>query len=146
MVEDQDNLSFSIGRYSADVQRTLNDLEASNVLARIWAKDHTVWKSTPTEITNRLAWLNISEEMLENVQSLESYSLEIRKAGYRHVVLLGMGGSSLTPEVIRLTFQANDEYPELIVLDTTVPESIQRTKNMINPKTTLFGVDNLWKT
>ena len=142
MVEDQNNLSFSIGRYSGDVQRTLAALEANDVLARIWAKDHTIWKSNPAEINNRLGWLNISEEMLENVQSLENYSLEIRKAGYRHIVLLGMGGSSLTPEVIRLTFQAKEGYPELIVLDTTVPESIQRIKNMINPKTTLFIVSS----
>ena len=142
MVEDQDNLSFSLGPHSADVQRTLNDLEKSDVLARIWAKDHTVWKSDPTEITNKLGWLNISEEMIENVQTLESYSWEIRKAGYRHIVLLGMGGSSLTPEVIRLTFEAKQDYPELIVLDTTVPESLQHTKNIINPRTTLFIVSS----
>ena len=92
-----------------------------DVIGRIWQKDHTVWKPKPSEITNRLGWLTITDLMSEQVPALESFAQEVRDAGFRHVVLLGMGGSSLGAEVLRQTFSSATGYPELIVLDSTVP-------------------------
>ena len=128
----------SIGAYLGNVEATLADLSRRDVVARIWRKDHTVWKSEPTEITNRLGWLTVSDLMSEQVSALRSFAQEVREVGFNHLVLLGMGGSSLGPEVLRQTFGTTSGYPELIVLDSTVPAWVQSVREAINPAHTLF--------
>ena len=86
-------------------------------MARIWARDHSAWKPDPTEIADRLGWLDVVHAMRANVPDLQAFADEARSEGVRHVVLLGMGGSSLGPEVVRQTFGSAAGYPELIVLD-----------------------------
>ncbi len=128
----------TLGAYSADVTAALAELDRSNVPARIWQKDHTVWKPDPTEITNRLGWLNVAGLMSEHVGELEGFADGIRAAGFRHVVLLGMGGSSLGAEVLWQTFGRAPGRPDLIVLDSTIPETIAAVTGAIDPATTLF--------
>ena len=125
-----------------EVEAALADLERREVVGRIWRKDHTVWKPDPGEITDRLGWLTASEFMCEQVPNLESFAREVRDAGFRHVVLLGMGGSSLGPEVLRQTFGSKDGYPRLIVLDSTVPAWVKSVTGSIDPSTTLFLVSS----
>lgn len=132
----------SIGTYLGDVEATLADLGRRDVVARIWRKDHTVWESEPTEITNRLGWLTVSDLMSAQGAVLRSFAQEVREAGFNHVVLLGMGGSSLGPEVLRQTFGTTSGYPELIVLDSTVPAWIQSVKEAIDPAHTLFLISS----
>jgi glucose-6-phosphate isomerase len=127
---------------SPDVKATLSDLQQKDVVARIWRKDHTVWKPEPREIANRLGWLNVTDFMREQVPALESFAGEIRSAGFRHVVLLGMGGASLGTEVLHRTFGSAEGYPELIVLDSTVPEWVQSVTDAVNPAHTLFIVSS----
>ncbi|MFC1986419.1 glucose-6-phosphate isomerase [Chloroflexota bacterium] len=133
-------IGVSIGAYTADLEATLADLEQRDVVGRIWRKDHTVWKPDPTEISNRLGWLTVTDPMHEQVPALEAFAREIRDAGFRHVVLLGMGGSSLGAEVLRQVFGSATGYPKLIVLDSTVPASIQSVTTAIDPAKTLFLV------
>jgi len=132
----------NMGKHSDDVEATLADLRKRNIVERIWKKDHTVWKPEPDEITNRLGWLTCVQQMRRQVDALKSFSSEVRESGFRHVVLLGMGGSSLGPEVLRQTFGSAGGYPELIVLDSTVPSRIMTVTDSVDPAHTLFLVSS----
>ncbi|MFQ6122044.1 MAG: glucose-6-phosphate isomerase [Dehalococcoidales bacterium] len=127
---------------SPEAEATLADLQKRQVVARIWQKDHTVWKPDPSEITNRLGWLTVTDLMSEQAPALASFAEEIRNAGFRNVVLLGMGGASLGSEVLRQTFGSAAGYPELIVLDSTVPAWVQAVTEAIDPAHTLFLVSS----
>ncbi|HEY5627848.1 MAG TPA: glucose-6-phosphate isomerase, partial [Nitrospira sp.] len=117
-----------------------SSLAASQVIERIWQRDHRVWKSEPTEIANRLGWLNVIDDMQEQAQSLITFAKAVRDRGIRDVVLLGMGGSSLGPEVLRATFGTVPRFPRLWVLDSTVPGWVQQVTEAVNPEKTLFIV------
>ena len=132
----------SLGGYLEGIQDLLWQLEADDVVGRIWRKDHTVWKPDPGEIEDRLGWLTVPELMRRQIPALESFAQEIREAGYRHVVLLGMGGSSLGPEVLRCALGSAQGYPQLIVLDSTVPVVVQGVSDAIDPANTLFLVSS----
>jgi glucose-6-phosphate isomerase len=132
----------SIGKYETQVKAGLAAISNTAIVSRIWKRDHTVWKPEPNEITNRLGWLDVMNTMSGNTPMLQSFASDIHNAGFRHVVLLGMGGSSLGAAVLGSTFANNGTYPELIVLDSTLPESIQATLDSINPELTLFLVSS----
>ncbi len=131
-----------LGAYMSKVEETIYGLEKADVVGRIWARDHTVWKPDPGEIAYRLGWLTVSDLMRERVPFLEAFAAEIIEAGFRHVVLLGMGGSSLGPEVLRQAFGSAPGYPEMIVLDSTIPASVKATADSIDPSATLFLVSS----
>ena len=133
---------MSLGARLSQVEAAAAYLEKHDIIARIWRGDHTVWKPDPTEISNRLGWLTVSDMMRKNVPDLEGFSREIRDAGFQHVVLLGMGGSSLGPEVLRRVIGSASGYPEFLVLDSTVPAWIQQVTDSIDPAKTLFLVSS----
>ena len=141
-VSPSESAGLALGPYLRDVEATLSDLEQRDVVGRIWRRDHTVWKPEPTEIANRLGWLTVGDTMEEQVPSLEALAAEVREAGMRHVVLLGMGGSSLGPEVMRRTFGSFGGYPQLMVLDSTVPSWINAVTEAIDPDHSLFLVSS----
>ncbi len=124
----------------APVSERLERLDRERVVERIWRKDHTVWKDDPTEVTNRLGWLTVTELMHERVGELEVFAEQAAADGFETAVLLGMGGSSLAPEVFMRTFGAADGALELIVLDTTHPVTIQRIAGQVELPKTLFVV------
>ena len=124
------------------VKGALADFTATEVAKRIWRRDYTVWKPEPAEISNRLGWLTVTETMHEQVASLQSFAREIAEAGFRHVVLLGMGGSSLCAEVLRQVFGSAQGFPRLIVLDSTVPTVVSAVSNDIDAARTLFLVSS----
>lgn len=132
----------ALAEYSRDLSGALADLKRRDITGRIWRKDHTVWKPEPTEITNRLGWLDVADKMLSQAGALKDFAGDVRSAGIRHVVLLGMGGSSLGPEVVRQTFGAIKGFPELIVLDSTVPANVRTVERKIDPARTLFIVSS----
>ena len=133
---------FSLGDYLPDVEAGLADLQLRQVISRVWSGDHTVWKPDPTEITNRLGWLTVTDVMGEQAPVMEAFANEVRDAGIRHVVLLGMGGSSLGPEVLRQAFGSATGYPELIMLDSTVPAWVRSVAEAIDPARTIFLVSS----
>ncbi|MBD0305179.1 MAG: glucose-6-phosphate isomerase [Nitrospiraceae bacterium] len=116
----------------------LADMAKRRLTSRLWSKDYRLWKPQPTEIDNRLGWLTVSEQMQERVGSLKTFAESVRDDGFRHVVLLGMGGSSLGPEVLRRTFSSARGFPKLIVLDSTVPGVVREVTRAIRPARTLF--------
>ena len=120
---------------------------------RIWRRDHTLWSDDPTEITNRLGWLDAPQTMLPHLDDLDDFAREIRADGITRAVLLGMGGSSLAPEVLSqcldysidgasLVDDRNRPYPKLTVLDSTIPARIRTVTDSIDPARTLFIVSS----
>ena len=136
------NPGVGIDSYLPEVDQALSDLQQRDVIRRIWRGDHTVWKPEPDEITDRLGWLTVTDLMREQISALETFAAGVRAEGFRHVVLLGMGGSSLGPEVLRRVFGSAEGHPTLIVLDSTVPSSVQATTSIIDPTRTLFLVSS----
>jgi len=128
------------GPFSDDVGRTLEKMALDRVVERLWAKDHTLWKPDPTEIDNRLGWLTVLDRMKDQVGSIRTFTHSVCESGIRDVVLLGMGGSSLGPEVLRSAFGTVKGFPRLWVLDSTVPGWIRQVTKAITPARTLFIV------
>jgi glucose-6-phosphate isomerase len=122
------------------VTERLQQMDRDRILERIWRKDHTVWKDDPTEITDRLGWLTVSDLMHERIGELEAFAQQTAADGFETAVLLGMGGSSLAAEVFARTFGSADGALELIVLDTTHPATIERVVGELELDRTLFIV------
>lgn len=134
------DISFSLGAYHDAVDAALAEISDQRVMARIWDHDHTVWKPEPKEIANRLGWLHIAEAMGDEVQRLQEFAAGVRADGYTHALLLGMGGSSLAPEVFCKTFGVQEGYLDLAVLDSTDPAAVAAHAERLDPKRTLFIV------
>ena len=132
----------SPGSHAGGIEARLGKLDAEDVVSRIWRRDHLVWKPEPTEIEDRLGWLTVARDMRGEASALGAFGREVREAGYRNVALLGMGGSSLGPEVLRSVFGSAAGYPELIVLDSTVPAVVRHVSEGIDPARTLFLVSS----
>jgi transaldolase/glucose-6-phosphate isomerase len=125
------------------VSETLERITNSRMVERIWSRDPSVWKEEPkhqTIISNALGWLTVVESMEDRVDDLKAFADSIRQDGFQHALLLGMGGSSLCPEVLRRTFGRSNGFPELLVLDSTVPAAVLSTERQIDPSKTLFIV------
>src|SRR6185369_9992460 len=93
-------------------------------------------------ISNALGWLAVPKLMAERVDELTSFAAEIRNEGFTHVVVLGMGGSSICPEVFSRTFGKRQGWPELHVVDSTVPATVRRIEKLLDLKKTLFIVSS----
>lgn len=131
----------ALGIYGDSVQNALAALDKRFINSRIWAKDATVWKDhTPTmmKIKNRLGWLDVFDHL--DIDRLKRVQAEIPAAGFTHLVLLGMGGSSLAPEVLYQTFGKREGYPAFLMLDSTVPERVLEIERAIDLPKTLFIV------
>ncbi|MDP8955111.1 MAG: glucose-6-phosphate isomerase [Actinomycetota bacterium] len=115
-----------LGPIADAVAVATDDLVARDALRRMWMGDHTLWDDEPTEIADRLGWLHVVGEMAERVGELEAMAAEAVADGLRHAVLLGMGGSSLFPEVLWRSFGPSPGHLDLTVLDTTDPAAIAR--------------------
>lgn len=131
------------GRLEAVYRQELFRLTAAGVVQRIWAKQPAVWKSEVAQarlIANRLGWLDVLEPMRKAAAKLVEFARDIRESDIRDVVLLGMGGSSLAPEVFSLTFPGPAGSGRFFVLDGTDPASIRRVERAIDLRRTLFIV------
>jgi transaldolase/glucose-6-phosphate isomerase len=134
-------LSFKLpGPLKSAVFACLEEWNKNNKVARLWQKDASLW--TGTDEGNWLGWLTIVEEQLARLDALQNFADEIRKARFKHILLLGMGGSSLSPEVLRMTFGKIKGHPELHVLDSTDPAQIKAIEGQLDLKNTLFVVSS----
>ncbi len=127
----------------AAVARRLGAIEVAQLPKRIWARDPTVWKDDPDtpEIRDRLGWLTMGKAMAQQVKALNSFAGEVR-AEFDRVVLCGMGGSSLAPEVLWRTFGAAPGHPSLHVLDSTDPRAVRQAEQEGNLAKTLFIISS----
>jgi len=113
----------------------------NGVVKRIWQKDATLWKSDPDSIkiiNSSLGWLTVADEMIGVIDALVEFSETVRSGGFQHVMVCGMGGSSLCPEVLAQTFGRQPGFPELLVLDSTDPDVIAAFKERIDIERCLF--------
>ncbi len=133
-------LHTQLGKHQKAVTAAHAELVQQKILARIWQHDHTVWKPEPAEITNRLGWLHSPEVMQQSVAEIAAFVTEVRAAGFTHALLLGMGGSSLAPEVFRFTFGVQPGYLDLAVLDSTHPSAVLQHARTRDLSKTLFLV------
>jgi transaldolase / glucose-6-phosphate isomerase len=137
--------SEALGRYASVVGDTFSRLETEGAVRRIWAQDAALWKSEEAHqkvIKNSLGWLRVARWMQERAIELKEFAHEIRDEGFTHIMVLGMGGSSLCPEVLRRTFGHPRGYPELLVLDTTDPDTIHSFEEHLDKRRTIFIVSS----
>ncbi|HVQ63421.1 MAG TPA: bifunctional transaldolase/phosoglucose isomerase [Terriglobia bacterium] len=133
--------SFSLpADLAAQVKTALEDWRVNGKMRRLWARDAALW--TGADEADWLGWLGITEAQLEDADHWKRIAEEVRIAGYRHAALLGMGGSSLCPEVIRMTFGKIPGFPELHVLDSTDPAQIKTFESKLDLANTLFIVSS----
>ena len=117
------------------VAASLVDWKNNNKVARLWQKDASLWSGT--DESNWLGWLTIADEQLAHIDVLKRTAEEVKKAHFKHALLLGMGGSSLCPEVLRMTFGKIKGFPELHVLDSTDPAKIKAIEAKVDLKSTI---------
>lgn len=156
------NVSAQLRSYQNPVDNALSALEQQQIVKRIWDHDHTVWRQDPEEISNRLGWLDVAETMQDvygdddvravgtngheqarawsTVGSIKGLVDAVRAEGYTHALLLGMGGSSLAPEVFARTFGTAEGYLDLHVLDSTDPGAVLGYDKQLDPAKTLYIV------
>jgi transaldolase/glucose-6-phosphate isomerase len=139
----KDYQTFEFGEWKTQVEERLKLWKKQGFSRRMWAKDSTLWFSKPQpEITDRLGWLFLPEMMRDSLEELSSFAEQIKDEGISHVVLLGMGGSSLAPDVFQKTFGNAPGYPGLIVLDSTHPSAVLSVEDKLDFGKTLFIVSS----
>ena len=124
--------------FVASARQAAQRLDTERIYDRILARDHTVWRPEPDEIANRLGWLDSPQVMRAQLDSIRAVVDAARQEGYTHALLLGMGGSSLAPEVLRAVFGVADGFLDLAVLDSTHPDAVLATARALDPARTLF--------
>ena len=124
----------------AAVKKNLSDWRATGKVRRLWDHDASLW--TNEDEAKWLGWLGIVDEQLAAAAKLKALADEIKSGGFSDVLLLGMGGSSLCPEVLALTFPQTSGFPRLHILDSTDPAQIRNTEKKINLAKTLFIVSS----
>jgi transaldolase/glucose-6-phosphate isomerase len=124
----------------AAVQASLKDWRAASKVKRLWARDAPLW--TGKDEDNWLGWLGITDDQMAHIEHLKKIAEEVKATGFAHAALLGMGGSSLCPEVMRLTFGKIAGFPELHVLDSTDPAQIKAFESRLDLANTLFIVSS----
>lgn len=139
MAGEVDRQTLAVGDLEGRVDARLTAWEAARFGRRLWQRDPTLWAPEPLpELADRLGWLTLPETMHEQVADLRAFADEVKGEGVRHVVLMGMGGSSLAPEVFQRTFGAGPGRPDLLVLDSTHPAAVKAVASQIDPLRTLF--------
>ena len=138
-----DQMALVRGPLVDRVNDAMEAAQAQDVVARIMRKDATLWKVNEEGagvIENSLGWLTVADEMLSVVDDLTEFANSIRSSGFRHVMVCGMGGSSLCPEVLANTFGPQVGFPELLVLDSTDPDVVAELNQKIDVEHCLFVI------
>jgi transaldolase/glucose-6-phosphate isomerase len=135
--------TVNLSGYEKDVDDRIVLLEREQFCARVWRKDASLWKAdadTQKNIRDALGWLHVAENMEANLDGLIRFTSEIKAAGFRHALDMGMGGSSLAPLAFQHSFDVSENGLRLIVLDTTDPGTIRNIEREVDLSKTLFIV------
>jgi glucose-6-phosphate isomerase len=136
-------MECALGELEQRTDQALQAAAAEDVVKRIWRKDATLWKDDEASqkvIRNALGWLTVPDEMIGVVDELTEFAELIRQRGFQTVMVCGMGGSSLCPEVFARTFGRQPDYPELLVLDSTDPDVLADLLKRIDIQKCLFVI------
>jgi transaldolase/glucose-6-phosphate isomerase len=136
-------LDVGVRGWTGTIASTAAPWEAEGLMRRLWEKDPTVWFDPPRpEIDNRLGWLDLPTTSTDLVGRIGALADEARASGITDLVLCGMGGSSLAPEVFAATLPRGDSTPSLTVIDTTHPDAVASVTGATNPTTTWYVVSS----
>ena len=124
----------------ASLSEAMDDWKMAGKVRRLWARDAKLW--TGTDENNWLGWLGVTEDQLAHKQDLEDVAKDVKAAGFKYALLLGMGGSSLCPEVFEKTFGKIAGFPELFVLDSTDPAQVKALESKVDLANTVFIVSS----
>jgi transaldolase/glucose-6-phosphate isomerase len=124
----------------AAVKKSFDDWRVRGKVRRLWKRDAALW--TGNGESDWLGWLSITDDQRGHLDELTKFAEEIRAEGFTHLLVLGMGGSSLAPEVLKKTFGKLDGFPELHVLDSTDPQQVRAFEAKIDLARTLFLVSS----
>jgi transaldolase/glucose-6-phosphate isomerase len=131
---------FSLGGMGSAIKETMDVWRAEGKVRRLWDGDASLWSGSDED--KWLGWLNAVDLAKGELERLNALAADVRDAGFRDILLLGMGGSSLCPEVMSKTFGPVKGSPELHVLDSTVPAQVKTFEQKIDPTKTLFFVSS----
>jgi len=137
------SIVFNFQDFQDRVKNRLSFWQKEDFVVRLQAKDPSLWFSSPQdEIIDRLGWLNLHEDMPEKLDDFRIFCDEVKAESYSHIVLCGMGGSSLAPEVFLDIFGSVPGHPQLIVLDSTHPMAVNSVEKKINQKKPFFIISS----
>lgn len=137
------SIVFNFQGFQDKVKKRLALWQKENVIDRLKAKDSSLWLPSPRdEIIDRLGWVNLPEDMPGKLDDFQSFRDDVKAESYSHVVLCGMGGSSLAPEVYREVFGSAAGYPELIVIDSTHPAAVNAVEKKIDIDKSFFIISS----
>jgi transaldolase/glucose-6-phosphate isomerase len=125
---------------AAAVKTNLADWQAGDKVSRLWKHDASLWSNT--DEASWLGWLDITDDQISHINDLRALATDIKSAGFTDILLLGMGGSSLCPEVLDKTYGHISGFPQLHVLDSTDPAQVKAFDNIVDPAKTLFIVSS----
>ena len=135
---------YSLGKdLQSELDGALRDWRVNDKVRRLWARDSTLWSGS--DEAKWLGWLDITERQLAHLDLFDDFAADVRDGGFTHVLLLGMGGSSLCPEVLSETFgqpACIPHHPRLHVLDSTDPAQVKAFEEKLDPAKTLFIVSS----
>ncbi|MDR8394340.1 hypothetical protein NC796_24540 [Aliifodinibius sp. S!AR15-10] len=134
-------MEYELGSFAGTIEKRLRSMEEEQINERIWNRDATLWKDDEKStqmISNSLGWLDIATKMASEVPQILQFVREVQAARFTHVVVMGMGGSSLAPQVFERTFETGKNGLELTLIDTTDPATIQAVEREVPLKKTLF--------
>ena len=127
-------------KLASDVNASLESWKKSGKVKRLWQEDSSLW--TGMDEDKWLGWLEITGRQIEDIDKLKQLAADIKRADFKNALLLGMGGSSLCPEVLRLTFGKAAGYPDLHVLDSTDPAQIKDIEGKVDLASTICIVSS----
>ncbi|MBI2358924.1 MAG: bifunctional transaldolase/phosoglucose isomerase [Deltaproteobacteria bacterium] len=132
--------AYALGAAGAEVQAGLDEWREQGKVRRLWQGDRSLW--TGADEDQWLGWLHALERQRDHPENLQHLAEDVRQAGIKRALLLGMGGSSLCPELMAETFGPASDFPRLLVLDSTVPAQVKDFERQIDLKDTLFIVSS----
>ena len=136
-------MECALGNIEERTTQAIEAAAAEDLAKRIWRKDATLWKDDESNqkiIRNALGWLTVPDEMIGVIDELTEFADLVRQRGFQTVMVCGMGGSSLCPEVLARTFGRHPDFPELIVLDSTDPDVLAAMLNRVDIEKCLFVI------
>jgi len=134
------NKFYAEGNLSQKIKELLDELTKKDIVKRIWNKDYSVWRDDPTEISNRLGWLDCNNFINDKLEEINEFVQSVKCDNIKNILLLGMGGSSLAPEMFSEIFGNHEGFPKLFVLDSTHPLTIKKYADELDAADTLYIV------
>ncbi|AYA37583.1 hypothetical protein D3Y59_11305 [Hymenobacter oligotrophus] len=135
--------TLHLGRYQADIDAKIQEFNAKNFTQGFWNKEASLWvqdAQAQQNLRSFMGWLRVAETMLEAVPEIEQFVQEVKQAGFKHVVVMGMGGSTMAPIVFKSSFEQTPNGLPMSVLDTTDPGTVRQIEESVPLADTLFIV------